>query len=83
MFRLKDQPGRGSRSSTDGLITSFMGLFSLSPNEIQEITDFVKNYWGDDPPDLKDLLESNKIDYMAIYHLPVPSCEIIGVCTFR
>ena len=83
MYKLVNHPGRGSRSSVDGMITSFMGLFSLSNEEIKEIDRFIKTYWGESPPSIPKLFEKGCISYMAIYHLPLPNCEIIGVCTFR
>ena len=83
MYKLEDHPGRGSRSSVDGMITSFMGLFSLSNEEIKDIDRFFKTYWGESPPSIPKLFENRSITYMAIYHTPLPLCEIIGVCTFR
>ena len=84
MFRINTQPDRGYRSLTDGMVTTFYGQFNLKDEEMRICDMFMRRYWGRlFVESLKTLFDNGFISYIACYHLPDPSNEILGICTFK
>ena len=83
MCRLTYHKDRGQKSSVEGLITSFLGQFALTEDEISTIDHFIRINWGDYPPSISQLFNQKLISYVAIFHLPTPSCEVLGFCSFN
>ena len=78
---MPNDPSRGMVTNTRGLVTSFLGLVEITPDELKILDRFVEPHFNEDGL-ISRLAKGNQISFISLC-MPENSTNILAFCSFK